>query len=156
MGASFVRPECGVPLAHYVNVDNGPAVAVGCADLRVASVSGCALVVAAFVVAQSCVFTLPASPDTTPLIQRKKRRPVLPAVWALLPLVLAAAYAAVAPRIALADFAVTRATYESSELSKSDFVQLAAADRRLHTTAAASLASAGIASGSGLISRGLL
>lgn len=242
----MVAAECGVPLAHYVNSDNGRRVAAGCADLRGVSVLTFACIFALFIALQSLFIRVPidhsaaattnssssnasgttakpsasASASATGRTSKKsskktskirprshssphggsvqaeketntetevaiqtatesdtaggsegtlgteveldasvvrvtqaQTKPLVPALWALLPLSLGVAYYFSASTFATSNFNVKLAAFESSELSKTDFVQMEAADRRIQNTVGTSVFNAGLVTAGGVLGR---
>jgi hypothetical protein len=143
MGAWMVKPECGVPLRHYVNFDGGPKLARSCAVLHSASVWGFAVALSAGLVAMY-VFLRREDPKT------KERKPVLPLLIAAVPLVLGGLYAQLSVPMATKRYRVQEVAFHSSEMSKGEFLANVSGDARTAATVRGSLTSSALVSSAAL------
>jgi hypothetical protein len=138
MGAWLVKPECGVPYRHYINAPNGVTVVSNCSRLSMYFVGGFAIT--------ACLALLVASLAT----KDDEGKPIVP-MWSVpLPLLAAAPIIAVLIPWNLARFHVDRASWEASEMSKSDWLNLQAADLRTKQSIAGSWLSSSMIAGVGL------
>lgn len=149
MSLALVKPVCVVPASHFVNdLKNGERVVAQCSDLRAVVMLACMCTFALVIVVQSCFFKVPAGGADA-----AKEKSVVPCIWALVPLAFGLGYFAVAGLMERANFAATQLSYDTSGLSKSEFVQMAAMDRRTMQTTGASIASTGVTGTFALLNR---
>lgn len=158
--AWMIRAECGVPRSHYVNSANGRAVAEGCAQLDAVAIAAASFVVSLALLLlhlfgprqPAGVGADPMDDDGEAALQARGPEPPLVPLWVVpLPFLLGAAGVGAAPRVAAKTFDVTKAAWDSSEMSKVDYVQMAVAGERLKAQAANAIRSSGIISGTGVV-----
>ena len=87
------------------------------------------------------------------LTTQEPTRPFVSPLWAAVPLLAAVIMLAVSERFALANLAVKREAFKTSELSKTEFVQMDAADRRVSQTANTAFSGTTLIASSGLLGR---
>jgi hypothetical protein len=148
MGAWYARPECGVPLRHYVNGKNGNAVAEACGTLNGVLVLA---VAATLSVALALIHTFMRRPPNDEGV----RAPLFP-MWACaLPLAAGVAVYSMAASSAAARYAVELASFDSSEMQKTEYIAYTAGERRTAATVGGALASSSIVSSAALLNGAL-
>ena len=159
MFAANVKPVCGVPPSFYINSLYGSELTAVCADVRSVSMLTCAVTLALLLVLQSFFFfkELPlvdsssnsssassAEEHTNSKTSARGHVPMISAAWAIVPLVLGAAYVFSSRAMASTKFEVRRATFAASQLPKNDYIQLEAMDRRMLASASTAIAGSSI------------
>ena len=146
--ASFIDPQCGVPLLDFVDAPNSAQVVHKCVTLSARVNGGVWLVVALAIVILSVVWTTPSDPND----QSSPRVAVLSAGWAVVPLLLGAYMLFLSPVFKTQRFRTDQASFVASGMTKTDWLNLRQRQAAARQQAAA-ITGAGLDIASGLFQR---